>query len=158
MNVNLANPIVSWAKGLIQHYDHNKYWKYHEICVNQINFAPPKRFFHKLRQMYCLLYIKRCDAFNCASMGTNLGAGAYFKTPPILLNGLNGIIVGHDARIGENVTILQQVTIEHGGAIIGDNVLIGKGAYVKAGVKDGNNVKIGANCVVIEDIPMQLLS
>ena len=59
-------------------------------------------------------------------MGTDLGKGAKFKTPPILLHGLNGIIIGHDAQIGANATILQQVTIEHGGVIIGDNVLIGK--------------------------------
>lgn len=85
-------------------------------------------------------------------MGTDLGKGAIFKTPPILLHGLNGIIIGHDAQIGANVSILQQVTIEYGGTIIGDNVLIGKGAYIKAGVKVGNNVKIGANCVVVEDI------
>lgn len=100
-----------------------------------------------------MFYVKRCDAFNCASTGADLFAGAVSKTPPILLHGLNGIIVGHDAQIGSNVTIFQQVTIEHGGVIIGDNVLIGKGAYIKAGVKVGNNVRIGANCVAVEDIP-----
>lgn len=153
MNVDINNPIISWIKGNIQRYNHNKYWKYRNICTNNNNPTSPLRIFYKLRQIICLIYIKRCDAFNCASMGTDLGKGAYFKKPPILLHGLNGIIVGHDAIIGENVTILQQVTIENGGAVIGDNVLIGKGAYIKAGVKVGNNVKIGANCVVIEDIP-----
>ena len=100
--------------------------------------------------VYCLFYVKRCDAFNYASMGTDMGKGAYFKSPPILLHGLNGIIVGHDAQIGSNVIILQQVTIEHGGVEIGDNVFLGKGAYIKAGMKIGNNVKVGANCVVVE--------
>lgn len=149
MNINTDSSFISYVKGCIQHYNPNKYWKYREICTS----PPPYTFFRKVKQLYCLFYVKRCDAFNCASMGTDLGKGATFKTPPILLHGLNGIIIGHDAQIGANATILQQVTIEHGGVIIGDNVLIGKGAYIKSGVKVGNNVKIGANCVVVEDIP-----
>ena len=73
--------------------------------------------------------------------------------PPHLPHGLNGIIVGHDAIIGRDCTIFQQVTIAHGGVRIGDNVLIGAGAKILPQVSIGNNVKIGANCVVVEDIP-----
>ena len=61
--------------------------------------------------------------------------------------------MGHDAIIGKNCTIFQQVTIAHGGVRIGDNVLIGAGAKILPQVTIGNNVKIGANCVVVEDIP-----
>ena len=50
--------------------------------------------------------------------------------PPHLPHGLNGIIVGHDAIIGRDCTIFQQVTIAHGGVRIGDNVLIGAGAQI----------------------------
>ena len=134
MNVNTQNPYILFIKGAIQHYNSKKYWKWRDICVKPISRTPLlKRYFQKAKQLLCLFYVKRCDAFNCASMGTDLGKGAYFKTPPILLHGLNDIIVGHDAQIGANVTILQQVTIEHGGVIIGDNVLIGKGAFIKGG-------------------------
>lgn len=86
-------------------------------------------------------------------MGTSLNAGAQFITPPHLPHGLNGIIVGHDAIIGRECTIFQQVTIAHGGVRIGDKVLIGAGAKILPYVTIGNNVKIGANCVVVEDIP-----
>ena len=68
-------------------------------------------------------------------------------------HGLNGIIVGHDAKIGCECTIFQQVTIAHGGVRIGDKVLIGAGAKILPQVSIGNNVKIGSNCVVVEDIP-----
>ena len=68
-------------------------------------------------------------------------------------HGLNGIIVGHDAIIGRNCTIIHQVTIAHGGVRIGNNVLIGAGAKILPNVTIGNNVKIGANCVVVEDVP-----
>jgi serine acetyltransferase len=58
-----------------------------------------------------LLYIKRQDAFNNASMGTHRNFGAKFVTPPSLPHGLNGIIVSHNAVLGKNVTIFHQVTI-----------------------------------------------
>jgi serine O-acetyltransferase len=40
-----------------------------------------------------------------------------------------------------------------GGGKIGDNVTLGAGCFVKAGVNIGNNVKVGANAVVVEDVP-----
>ena len=40
-----------------------------------------------------------------------------------------------------------------GGGKILDNVMIGAGAKILPGVTIGNNVKVGANCVVVEDVP-----
>ncbi|MGL5980484.1 MAG: serine O-acetyltransferase [Phocaeicola sp.] len=97
--------------------------------------------------------IKRSDAFNCASFGTNLNNGANFLSPPHLPHGPNGIIIGHDVIIGYNSTIYQQVTIAHGNVVIGNNCLIGAGAKILPNVRIGDNVRIGANCVVVEDIP-----
>lgn len=65
----------------------------------------------------------------------------------------NRIIVGHDAKIGSNLTIYQHVTISHGDVIIGDNVMLGAGAVVLPNVTTGNNVKVEINCVVVENIP-----
>lgn len=97
------------------------------------------------------------DAYNNASMGTDLGSGAKFKSPPTLLHGLNGIIISHFAKIGHNNTIFQQVTITQGdndtSAEIGDNCIIGAGAKIIGNVKIGNNVIIGANAVVTKDVP-----
>lgn len=103
-----------------------------------------------------LLYIKRCDAFNGASLGTHLGFGAFFGSIPHLPHGLYGIIVSHNAIIGNNVTIFHRVTIgegDEGAPKIGNNVLIGAGATILGNVKIGNNVKIGAGCIVTKDIP-----
>ena len=52
-----------------------------------------------------LMYIKRCDAYNNASFGTDLNAGAQFKTPPRLPHGPNGIIVSPYAKVGANAYI-----------------------------------------------------
>lgn len=103
--------------------------------------------------MYYLYYIKKTDAYHHCSFGTNLNAGTIFDSPPHLPHGPSGIIVGHDLHIGSNCTIYQQVTIVHGRGGIGDNVMLGAGSKVLAGINIGNNVKVSTNCVVVEDIP-----
>lgn len=68
------------------------------------------------------------------------------------------VMIHKDAVIGKNCIILQCVTIGGRNGYnelpkIGDNVLIGCGAKILGPVKIGNNAKIGANAVVISDIP-----
>ena len=151
MNINTENKFVYFVMSTIQHYNKEKYWKRRAEVINSNSKVP------KIIRMLYLLYIKRCDAYNCASMGTDFGKGAVFLTPPNLPHHLNGIIIGHNAVIGKNCTIFQQVTIEQGnsrqGTIIGDNCLLGKGCFIKGGIKIGNNVKVGANAVVTHDVP-----
>ena len=106
--------------------------------------------------MFLLYRIKRSDAFNNASLGTHLGYGAQFKGIPSFPHGLYGIIVSHNAVIGENCTIFHQVTIgegKGGAPTIGDNCLIGAGAKIIGGITVGNNAKIGAGCVVVDNVP-----
>lgn len=106
-----------------------------------------------------MLYIKRCDAKNLASTGTDINGGAVFKSPPKFPHGLNGIIISPYATIGKNAYIYHQVTIGDDGkyyknvATIGDNVIIGTGAKIIGKVNIGNNVKIGAGAIVVEDVP-----
>ena len=106
-----------------------------------------------------LLYIKCCDAFNNASLGTDLNHGAVFETIPHFPHGLNGIIISPDAHIGKNCTIFHQVTIGNDNKkienvpTIGDNVTIYPGAKIVGKVRVGNNCVIGANAVVWKNVP-----
>lgn len=141
----LEHVVRNW----VQRYNHNKYWRFRAIVTD-----PQKG--SKLGDLFRLLYIKRSDAFNNASTGTHRNFGATFSTPPKLPHGLYGIIITHNAVIGENCTIFHQVTIGEGrgGApTVGNNVLIGAGAKLIGGIHIGNNVRIGAGCVVMQDIP-----
>lgn len=150
MNVDPNNSFVNLIMGRVQHYNSKKYWKRRAIVVDKKNRTP------KLIKLIYLFYIKKCDAYNNASMGTDLNQGAKFKTPPNLPHGLNGIIIHLKSEIGSNCVIYQQVTIGSSGGgtpKIGDNVLIGAGAKILGRVKVGNNVKIGANAVITKDIP-----
>jgi len=147
----MKNKIINLIQYKIQHYNPKKYWKYREIVTNKKNKT------NILIKYIMLFYIKKCDAFNNASMGTNINQGAYFKTPPKLPHGLNGIIISYYASIGRDCVIRQQVTIAQKGegkaAKIGNNVVIGAGAKIIGDVTIGDNVVIGANAVVTKSFP-----
>lgn len=86
-----------------------------------------------------------------------MGAGAHFDSPPILFHHLNGIIISHYATFGKNVTIYQQVTVTGGepgtAATIDDDCELGAGAKIIGPVHIGKGAKIGANAVVVTDVP-----
>jgi serine O-acetyltransferase len=71
-----------------------------------------------------------------------------------------GVVIGETAVLGKNVTLFQGVTLggtgkEHGKRhpTIGDNVVIGAGAKVLGNITIGNDSMVGANAVVIRDVP-----
>ena len=71
-----------------------------------------------------------------------------------------GIVIGETATIGDNCIIYHEVTLGGTGKDekkrhpdIGDNVMIGCGSKILGPIKIGNNVKIGANAVVLKDVP-----
>ena len=143
-------PVERFMRSFVQHYEEKKYWKRRSAVIDPNSRVP------KLLRMYYLYYIKRCDSFNNASLGTHMGFGTRFKGTPTLVHGLYGIIISHNASIGTDCTIYHQVTIgnTYGGApTIGDHVTIGAGAKIMGNVKIGNNVTIGANAVVVHDVP-----
>ena len=94
--------------------------------------------------------------------GASIPMTADFDRSVYFPHGIAGIFISVGAKIGKNCTILQQVTIGsntlgdsqgEGVPVIGDNVFIGAGAKIIGGVHVGNNVRIGANCVVVKDVP-----
>ena len=135
---------------LLFSYDERKYWKRRQIVVNKNNHVL------LLKKMWYLIYCKRAEAKNAASLGTALNDGAFFDEVPNLPHGITGIFVSHSAKIGKNCTILQNVTIgssKEKAPVIGDNCIIGAGAVIVGGIKIGDNCKIGANCTVFKDVP-----
>lgn len=94
-------------------------------------------------------------------------------SPRVLIGG--GLFLPHTvgtvlgaARIGDNCTIMQGVTLGATGTdlgftsserpIIGSHVLIGAGAKVIGGITVGDHAKIGANAVVLQDVPAYALA
>jgi serine O-acetyltransferase len=76
----------------------------------------------------------------------------------------NGIVIHIDAKIGRNCNISQQVTIGVGGTdpsgtpTIGDRVFLGPGAKLFGPITVGDDVAIGANAVVMKDLPNHVVA
>jgi len=71
-----------------------------------------------------------------------------------------GVVIGETADIGNDVTLYQGVTLGGTGFATGkrhptvqDNVTIGSGAKLLGPITVGHGAKIGANSVVITDVP-----
>ena len=71
-----------------------------------------------------------------------------------------GIVIGETTTIGNNCTIYHGVTLGGTGKDkykrhpdLGDNVIVGCGAKILGSIKIGSNVKIGANAVVLREVP-----
>lgn len=72
----------------------------------------------------------------------------------------SGVVVGETAEIGDRVTLYQGVTLGGTGFARGkrhptleDDVTVGSGAKLLGPVTVGHGAKVGANTVVIEDVP-----
>jgi serine O-acetyltransferase len=71
-----------------------------------------------------------------------------------------GVVIGETAEIGNNVTLYQGVTLGGTGFARGkrhptveDDVVVGSGAKLLGPIRVGHGAKVGANSVVIHDVP-----
>lgn len=78
----------------------------------------------------------------------------------IFIDHATGVVIGETAVIGDNVSILQNVTLGGTGKSggdrhpkIGDGVLIGAGAKVLGNIRIGNCARIAAGSVVLKEVP-----
>jgi serine O-acetyltransferase len=88
--------------------------------------------------------------------GIEIVPGARIGANTVFVHG-HGIVIGAGSVIGEHCTIFQQVTVgtDDGDTypVIGNNVTLYPGAKVIGPVHIGDGAKIGANAVVLQDIP-----
>jgi serine O-acetyltransferase len=70
-----------------------------------------------------------------------------------------GVVIGETAQIGDYVTLFQGVTLGGTGKergkrhpTLGNHIMVGAGAKILGGITIGDNVKIGANSVVLKNI------
>ncbi|CDO89582.1 serine acetyltransferase [Mycobacterium triplex] len=85
--------------------------------------------------------------------GAVLGSGLF-------IDHATGIVIGETAEVGDDVTIYHGVTLGGTGVdtgkrhpTIGDRVIIGAGAKVLGPIKIGADSRIGANAVVVKEVP-----
>lgn len=103
---------------------------------------------HNMKFISKLFYRLNFILFNCSiPPTTKIGSGVIFPHS-------TGIIIHQNSVIGDNTKIYQNVTIgNNNGPKIGKNCIIGTGACILGDIVIGDNCKVGANAVVLKNIP-----
>jgi len=109
------------------------------------------------RRMY--LVARWISEFSRFRTGIEIHPGAKIGRGLFIDHG-TGVVIGETTEIGENCTIYQGVTLGGTGKdkgkrhpTIGNNVMIGAGAKILGPFKVGDNAKIAANAVVLNEVP-----
>ena len=91
--------------------------------------------------------------------GVDIHPGAILGTG-VFIDHATGVVIGETAEVGDDVTIFHGVTLGGTGRetgkrhpTIGDRVVIGAGAKVLGAIKVGDDSRIGANAVVVKEVP-----
>jgi serine O-acetyltransferase len=98
------------------------------------------------------LLLNRLNSICCNCI---IGRGAEFG-PGFVLIHATGVVINGQVIGGENVFIEHQVTIgaeQRQSPRIGSNVFIGAGAKIIGQVNVGDHSRVGANAVVLDDVP-----
>ena len=98
------------------------------------------------------LFFNRANTIFCSCI---IGRGAEFGPRFVLIHSL-GVVINGNVRGGSGIKIEHQVTIgaeKRQTPSIGDDVFFGAGCKVIGAVTIGEGVRIGANAVVVKDVP-----
>jgi serine O-acetyltransferase len=124
---------------------------YHAVIMHRV-----AHFFYKL---HCFFLARAISQFNRFLTGVEIHPGAKIGKRLFIDHGM-GIVIGETSEIGDDCTLYHMVTL--GGVnldpvkrhpTLKNRIMIGAGASVLGNVTVGNDVKIGANAVVVKDVP-----
>jgi serine O-acetyltransferase len=127
------------------------YSGFHAVVFHRI-----AHFFYRKKLFFMARFVSQFSRF---ITGIEIHPGAKIGRGLFIDHGM-GIVIGETAEIGDNCTIYHGVTLGGTGKekgkrhpTIGNNVLISAGAKVLGPLTVGDNARIGANAVVLEDVP-----
>lgn len=96
--------------------------------------------------------------------GARINAGASIGAGFVVYNSF-GIVISSNSVIGENCTVYSGVFIAHkandnceGVPVIGNNTVLMSGCKILGAVNIGNNAIVGANSVVLADVPTSTIA
>lgn len=125
-------------------------------CIHALISYRIAHFFYKHKRFFIARLLSQLARF---FTGIEIHPGATIGRGLFIDHGM-GVVIGETAEIGDNVTLYHGVTLGGTGKdkgkrhpTVGNNVLIGSGAKVLGPINIGDNAKIGANAVVLHDVP-----
>ena len=164
----ITNFLKSFIKACLELYEDANNIKEKDPAANNILYVIfMYQGFHSLVFHRIAHWFYKCHLFFLARLisqiarfftGIEIHPGAKIGRRLFIDHGM-GIVIGETATIGNDCTIYHGVTLGGTGKDkkkrhpdLGDNVLVGCGAKILGPIKIGDNVKIGANSVVLKDV------
>lgn len=141
---NFSLDLMRALSPFLMHLFYKDFWALRKRCIMS----------KKRRGFIHVLYWAYLD-----HIGSWIGLNTKMCDVPIFPHGLKSIFISDDAVIGARCVIFQQVTIgsnnlrERGAPVIEDDCYIGSGAKIIGRCTIGHNARVGANCVVVKDVP-----
>lgn len=125
-------------------------------CVHALIWHRTAHYFYKHKMFFIARLISQTSRF---FTGIEIHPGAKIGKGLFIDHGM-GVVIGETAEIGDNVVMYHGSTLGGTGKdkgkrhpTIGNNVMIGSGAKVLGPINVGDGCKIGANAVVLKDLP-----
>ena len=123
---------------------------YHAILFHRVA--------HLLYKAHLYFLARLISQISRTLTGIEIHPGAQIGKRLFIDHGM-GVVIGETAIIGDDCLIYHQVTLggmsakdEKRHPTLGNNVMVGTGAKILGNIHIGDNVKIGANCIVIKDV------
>lgn len=123
---------------------------YHALLLHRVA--------HALYRLHLYFLARLISQIARTLTGIEIHPGAQIGKRLFIDHGM-GVVIGETAIIGDDCLIYHQVTLggmsandEKRHPTLGNNVMVGTGAKVLGNIHIGDNVKIGANCIVIKDV------
>jgi serine O-acetyltransferase len=115
---------------------------------------------HLLRALRLPVLPRFIQAAARFATGVDIHPGARIEGGLFIDHGM-GTVIGETAEVGRGVTLLHQVTLGGRGLnatgkrhpTLGDGVFVGAGAKILGRVRVGAGARVGANAVVLSDLP-----
>lgn len=124
--------------------------------VHSVLYHRVAHFFYNIRLFFIARFISQFSRF---MTGIEIHPGAKIGKNLFIDHGM-GVVIGETAEVGDNCIIFHQVTLggtgKHKGKrhpTVGKDVIISTGAKVLGPINIGDGAKIGANAVVLKDVP-----
>lgn len=152
-----------WLEGAFEYfvYDYERYFNSKDVCVQSVKSRPELQaiLLFRISRSLFLAENSYCDTFSLLGRFLS-GIELYYSASigkGLKINHGIGTVVGARVVIGSNCLIHQGVTFgdkDGHRPLIGDNVTVYAGAKIIGNVSVGDNAVIGANSVVLKDVPI----
>jgi serine O-acetyltransferase len=129
------------------------------LCYPGLHAVLLHRLAHRLWVGHAYLLGRLVSHFGRMITGIEIHPGATIGRRCIIDHGM-GVVIGETAELGDDVYLYHQVTLggtssDHGKRhpTLGNGVIIGAGAKVLGAILIGDNARVGANAVVVAEVP-----